>query len=883
MNSKADMMSHKLRHVLTLNFIAVAALPVLAVGLLALRSMSNSLEKEIKEKNYIIAKSITGDLERYLNEPLRILKQIRELSKKRIVSENEMNEYLSSLVSQYPIFDVIRILDQEGVVTYVAPFDENVLGLDMSSQPYYRIALETDKPHWSHTVILSQTHQPTLTLTLPLKNGMVVGYLNLSELNRVIDKVKIGEKGYALIVDSNGTVIAHPNREFVAERTNVKDLHITQQGIAGNEGTYFYRFMDVERIGSVAVVPQTHWLVAVTQSVDEAFLPVKRIRNIVWTGIVVAILLAAFIALINLKRVLRPLLRLEKESRRIADGDYTYEPESIPYVEINNLAQSYKTMVDAIRARDQELRNSEAKYRQLVETSQELIWSVDSLGRLTYLNGNAAEHIYGYELNEMLGKHFTDFMTPEQAKKDVPVFEEMKAGRNLENYETVHIRKDGTPIIMRFSAVAMHNERGEFLGITGTASDITQSKRMEEERLNLERQVQHSQKLESLGVLAGGIAHDFNNLLMGILGNADLAMDVLPPVSSARGNITEIVKASKRAAELAKQMLAYSGKGRFIIEAISLNEFVEEMSDLLKVSISKKASLQYHFAQNLPFFEGDATQIRQVIMNLITNASEAIGDKSGVVALTTGEMYCDRNYLDNISKAFPSSLNELMPEGVYVYLEVSDTGCGMDAQTIQKVFDPFFTTKFTGRGLGLSAVLGIVRGHRGVMNVYSELGKGTTFKVLFPASQSALEAKAGRPKETAVDNDWQGSGTVLLVDDEEIIQTTGKEMLERIGFSVLTASDGEEALRILKQSDNGIDCILLDLTMPRMNGEECFREIRKIKNNVRVILSSGYNEQDVIQRFAGKGPAGFIQKPYQMDNLRMKLKEIFSRKLEGPS
>ncbi|MBN1554733.1 MAG: PAS domain S-box protein [Phycisphaerae bacterium] len=1003
------MMPKKLRQVLTLNFIAVAALPVLAVGLIALRSLSVSLEEEITEKNYIIAKSIAGDVERFLNEPLNLLEQIRNLKRKGIVSEKELNEYLAGLVTQYPIFNVIRILDQKGIVTHLAPFDENIPGLDMSNQPYYRVARKTGESHWSHTLILSQTRRLALTLTLPLEKEMIVGYLNLSELNRVIDKVKIGDSGYAAIIDSNGTIIAHPDQKFVSERTNVKHLFFAQQSMMGKERTFFYRFMGVEKIGSVAFVPQTHWMVIVTQPIEEAFLPVQRVRNIGWAGMLAAILLAGFIALINLKRVLKPLLRLEKESQRIADGDYTYEPESIPYLEIRNVAHSFKTMIDAIRDRDKELRNSEAKYRQLVESSRILIWSVDSLGRWTYLNENAARRIYGYEPGEMLGKPFTDFMTPEQAKKDWGIFEEIMAGKNQVNYETVHLRKDGTPIMMNFSAIVLRDEQGESLGTTGTAGDITERKRaeealreserrlreaqqlahlgnwhwdiqtgnvewsdevyeifrfdpnqvtpqidsiltllpwsehhsrdqesiqkafeslefgsyeqeslradgstgfytvtlqgiydddgrlavirgtvqditerkqIEEERLSLERQVQHVQKLESLGVLAGGIAHDFNNLLMGILGNADLAIGILPPYSPARENIREIEKASKRAAELAKQMLAYSGKGRFIIKSIDLNEFVEEMAHLLKVSISKKTMLRYHFAKNLPFFDGDVTQIRQVIMNLITNASEAIGDNSGVITLSTGATHCDRAYLDNINKTMPADLHQLMPEGVYVYLEVRDTGCGMDTKTIEKLFDPFFTTKFMGRGLGLSAVLGIVRGHRGIINVYSEIGKGTTFKVLFPASPSPQNPTADRSEDNAVEEDWRGSGTVLLVDDEELIQHAGKQMLERIGFTVLTASDGEEALRIFQESDGDIDCVLLDLTMPRMSGEECLRELRKIKSDVRIVLSSGYNEQDVVRRFTEKGPAGFIQKPYQTENLRRKMKEIFSQKVE---
>ena len=408
------------------------------------------------------------------------------------------------------------------------------------------------------------------------------------------------------------------------------------------------------------------------------------------------------------------------------------------------------------------------------------------------------------------------------------------------------------------------------------AIDITDLKQAEEERLSLERQVQHAQKLESLGVLAGGIAHDFNNLLMAILGNADLAMQDLSPMAPARDYIEEIEKASRRAAGLAKQMLAYSGKGRFVIEPIRINEFVEEMAHLLEVSISKKVMLKYNFAENLPSFEGDATQIRQVIMNLITNASEAIGDESGVIALSTGVMNCDHIYLDAVDVASRVRLDEPLAEGVYVFLEVSDSGCGVNTDTLGKIFDPFFTTKFTGRGLGLAAVLGIIRGHRGAIKIYSEVGKGTTFKVLFPAGEVSDTPSDRRRFEGAENSNWSAKGKVLIADDEETVRTVGKQMLERIGYEVLTAADGQIAVEVFQEHSDEIAFVLLDLTMPGLDGVEAYRQIRQIRGDTKVILCSGYNEQDAIQRFAGKGLAGFLQKPFQLKDLLSKLREVIS-------
>ncbi|MCP4679165.1 MAG: PAS domain S-box protein [Deltaproteobacteria bacterium] len=292
--------------------------------------------------------------------------------------------------------------------------------------------------------------------------------------------------------------------------------------------------------------------------------------------------------------------------------------------------------------------------------------------------------------------------------------------------------RDAEPFFAQMDSILIEADREKDILIRTIISDITEQKRAEEERLRLETKVLRSQKLESLGVLAGGIAHDFNNLLMGILGNADLAAMNLVPETPAREYVHQIEIASKRAANLAKQMLAYSGKGRFVVLAINLQTLVEEMVHLLEVSISKKVVINYDFAGNVPSIEADATQIRQIVMNLVINASEAIGDHSGVISIRTGVMECDRNYLND------TCLDDNLPEGVYSYFEISDTGGGMDKETIAKIFDPFFTTKFTGRGLGLAAVLGIVRGHKGAVEIRSRSGKGTTFTVLFPALKDSV-------------------------------------------------------------------------------------------------------------------------------------------------
>ncbi len=540
---------------------------------------------------------------------------------------------------------------------------------------------------------------------------------------------------------------------------------------------------------------------------------------------------------------------------------------------VSELANACWDIVARNRA-EEALRDSEEKFRTFVEGTDDLIIQIDRDGKFSYVN-KVSEDIFGLTPAECMDLPAFSFVHEDDLIRTQSALARWVADRTQSaKFENRQVSRSGDVHDMLWTFNLHYDDKGNLATVNGIASDITERKRNEEQRLILQHQVQHAQKLESLGVLAGGIAHDFNNLLMSILGNADLAMEVLDIQTPARGNIAEIMKASRRAADLARQMLAYSGKGKFVIEPIRLDELVREMGHLLEVSISKKAIIRYNFADNLPPADCDATQIRQVIMNLITNASEAIADRSGVISLSTGVMNCDRAYLDSINETLRAGLNEPLNPGRYVYIEVADTGCGMDAETIERIFDPFFTTKFTGRGLGMAAVLGIVHGHHGAVKIYSEVGRGTTFKVLFPVSESLEHAAATRNESTDQDQAWRGRGTVLIADDEESVRTVGQQMLTRMGFDVLTASDGRQAVDMFRDHADKIVCILLDLTMPHLDGEQAFGELRRVRADVRVILCSGYNEQDATQRFVGKGLAGFIQKPYNMTELKEKLAGI---------
>ncbi len=510
------------------------------------------------------------------------------------------------------------------------------------------------------------------------------------------------------------------------------------------------------------------------------------------------------------------------------------------------------------------LRESEERFRSIMSLSPDIISIISREGELLY-NSPAALQIHGYTQEEMCGINTLELIHPEDREEINRAFAQVIA--SPDRVVTVQYRyrnRDGSYFWMECSA-RNQLDNPHINGVIAISRCIEDRKRLEEERIILERQLLHVQKLESLGILAGGIAHDFNNILTAIIGNADMALMRLTPESPAVENLQRIEKAAARAADLARQMLAYSGKGKFVVETIDLNRLVEEMGHMLEVSISKKVIFSYHLTRPLPAVNVDSTQIRQIIMNLVINASEAIGDASGVIALTTGCQQCSDDYLRD------SWLADRIPAGPYVFMEVTDSGCGMDRETLGKIFDPFFSTKFTGRGLGMAAVLGIIRGHGGTIKVTSEPGKGSSFKVLLPAGDQPAEPCTG----TAGGNAWHGSGVALLVDDEQTVRDIGAEMLQALGFEAITAGDGRDALEQFRQRSD-ITVVILDLTMPRMDGEQCYRELRRIDPAVKVIMTSGFSESEISRKFAGTGVAGFVQKPYTLSDLRDVLKGIIT-------
>ena len=428
---------------------------------------------------------------------------------------------------------------------------------------------------------------------------------------------------------------------------------------------------------------------------------------------------------------------------------------------------------------------------------------------------------------------------------------------------------DGSVHWIANKGTVWRDEAGTVRKMLGVIYSIDERKREEEQRLEFERRMQHHQKLESLALLAGGVAHDFNNLLVGVLGNASLiAMDI-PRDSPLRESVQSIEKSARRAAELVRQMLAYTGRARLQMEPVDLNALVQEMEALLRAAISHRVVIRFELTHPLDAVTADATQLRQIVMNLITNAADAIGESDGLITIRTGSMEVDA------TTSREHWVGGELPDGVFAYVEVADTGRGMDATTMARIFDPFFTTKFVGRGLGLAATLGIVRGHRGAIRVASEPGRGTQFRIALP--RTGARPRPTPPQIDPASEGWRGHGTVLVIDDEEAVRQVAGALLKRVGFTVVTAPEVARGIELLRENMNDVSAVLLDRSMPGVDGPAAVDAVRRVAPRMPIVLTTGYDDKVALGDYAGRELAAVLRKPFLAPELNRAMKAALER------
>lgn len=575
------------------------------------------------------------------------------------------------------------------------------------------------------------------------------------------------------------------------------------------------------------------------------------------------------------RSITEPLRQLVVASNALAQGNMDARADIQAGGEIGDLAHTFNTMADQlsdqvveleqrVAARTEDLRltnlrlvdelkarqQSQLRYQALFERTTDAIFLFTLDFVYISVNQRAAD-LLGYTREGMVGMSVQQVILPEDMREAQQKASEIMQGKPLPAYERQVVHRDGRRLPVEFNVVMVCDENGEPSHFQGIVRDISKRKKAEEA-------LRQSQKLESLGLMSGGIAHDFNNLLTAMLAQSSLIATKLPATSPVQKHVERVVKAARRAADLTQQLLAYSGQGQLNIQAVQLNEVVEDSIHLFDVALPKNVAFEVDLAAGLPVVEGDVSQIQQIVLNLILNAAESMDGEAGNVQIVT-EMREVRT-----ETAVPY-LNTALAPGHYVTLSVVDNGVGMSKETLLKIFDPFFTTKKTGRGLGLAAVLGIVRSHKGGLLVESELGEGSRFELLFPVGQGAVIEKKIEEKTAVLPT--PKNSTVLIIDDEPSVRDSVTDILEIADIETLTASDGYKGVEIYKTHQKEIDLVLLDMSMPGLNGEETFYRLQAVNPDIKVILSSGYSEVEASTAFMQEGIRDFLQKPYSFDKL----------------
>jgi PAS domain S-box-containing protein len=715
-------------------------------------------------------------------------------------------------------------------LTSVGPLERTQLAqfeFDEQGNPYY----------------LLQVTSPDNNAVLTIRGDMQVTGQLFSDRNG------LGQSGETFLTDARGLFLTPPRYAGPPGEARPINGEPMRTCMAGRDGEVLatgyrgvpviYGFRSVSEIGGgciIALIDQA-----------EAFAPTQGIK---WEAAGVSgflALLAIGCSFLLAQWVSQPLKRLTSRARSLQNGDFDSPVPVEGPSEVRMFAQTFGTMAVSLKNSRAALQESTEHLRNILESVSDGFAAFDRQWRCTYVNDKATE-LSRIARAELLGSNVWSLFPGSAGTTTHAEFH-----RAMQERVPVQIEEYCAPFDIWVELDADPTRDG--LAVFGR--DVTERKRLSE-------RFQQTQKLESLGVLAGGIAHDFNNLLTGIIGNASVALDELPADSPVRDSLQEVVNAGERAGLLTRQLLAYAGRGRFVIEKLELSGLVREISNLLRASIPKTVQVRLKLREDLPPIEGDAAQIQQLIMNLVINAAEAIDEgKTESVTVTTG--------LEEIDQADAS--HTIPPGGIlpgrYVTLEVRDRGCGMDEETLSRIFDPFFTTKFTGRGLGLAAVIGIVRGHKAALKVESVPEKGSSFKVLFPPSEGQA---APRLPASSRERDLAGRGTILVVDDEETVRRAAKAALESYGYKVVVAENGKEGVDLFREMGSEVSAVLLDMTMPVMSGEEALMHLKDLRPDVPVVLSSGYDEAEATRRFTGKGLGGFVQKPYTAARLAEAIK-----------
>jgi PAS domain S-box-containing protein len=799
-----------------------------------------------------------------------------------------VEEKLKAFAERFPKFENgLFLLDREGRLWVDYPAHAEQRGKSFAFREYFRRTMEEKRGVIGMPYLSARTGKPVLTFTAPLHDpsGRITGLLGCSvqltspSALEGIRLTRIGKTGYLYVYSRDRLMILHPESERVMKRDVQPGANrLFDEAINGFEGAgETVNSRGVPMLASFRRIPGTDWILGAQQPRAEAFAPVHEAQGRVVASILLGIISAVVIAAISITGFTRPLLKLRRavllfgaaEQNRLQsrnqEREYLKELEGIdPRGEIGDLTRAFLGISEQLDLTMRFLKESARDWERTFDSVSEVIVILDGNGRIIRMN-LAAKTMLETEYSEGIGRSILDLL------KGVKILAGSPENGNADARESgfhVEIDRPGRHHILEVTLTPLLERAEQNAGTVVVAKDITSRVQGREERRRLEVQLQQAQKMEAIGTLAGGIAHNFNNLLMGIQGNASLLLLDVPPDQASYQRAKNIEKLVQSGARLTTQLLGYAREGKFQSRALSLNHLIRETSETFAMA-RKDIRVVLDLRDDLCSVVADQGQLEQVLMNLLVNAADAM-PKGGTLSLST----------ENCTRKDRSGNAHALKPGEYVLLCVKDTGTGMDSKTLERIFDPFFTTKAVGKGtgLGLASVYGIVKGHGGHIEVESEVGRGATFRIYLPACGEAPTAPGGSDRSPRM---TRGHERVLLVDDEEMVLDIGQKILTRMGYRVFTARGAREALEIYSRESDSIDLVLLDMIMPDLCGGETFDHMRRINPEVKVLLSSGYSIDGQAGEILKRGCRGFIQKPFNIEQLSQKIRDVLGSSQTG--
>ncbi|HOW50864.1 MAG TPA: ATP-binding protein [bacterium] len=870
-----------MRRRLTLYFLAIVALTLFTMSLIAVITMRTSVQTRNAEKFSKLAGEISYNLDRLNRNGIDMAQLIAEnpLISDETSDRETLRYELLKFRKMLPLYEDISIVAPDGTVLISTDFAGRG---DWRHKRHFLDALE-GRAAVSNVHLLTEPLAKVIQYTAPIRSGerviaVVAVTINMRQFAETVEHLRIEKTGHALVTDQTGTIIIHHDQTRLFERIELPDDNAITQGFFFTErgAEYFgntHAALDLDDAASFAT---PHWRVIVAQETGEMFAPLwSAIFFLSLTSLLIFIL-ALFVFRRLAKRITEPLERLTQGIARIGEGQLDQRIEATGDDELRRLADAFNKMVGDLRESRRMLTASEQRYREMADMMPQTLFETDLQGRLVYSN-QAGFKTFGYSEEDVKqGKRFNDFLLPSDRERAARNIQRILAGENTGGSE-YHVRKLSGEILPVFIHSAPRYENERLAGLRGVVIDMSEIKQAQEEIKRKELQLIQAQKMESIGTLAGGLAHDFNNVLGGIGGASSLLTYLLEhdPANATPEKLLEYLELIdsqvKRASEMIRQLLALSRGQEIAFAPMDLAKAVEQVAAICEKTFEKSVQLRLTLPRERPLINGDAALIEQVILNVMVNAWHAMtimrgpNEKQGGICAVTLEHI----RVDNGFPGWPPDL----PTGDHWSIRITDSGVGIPPDTLPRIFDPFYSTKKpgTGTGLGLPMAYNIIRQHHGHIKAASVPGKGSTFTLFLPALPQGGLSRAADPTAFIA---HRGTGFALLADDEPAIRETTAEMLEMMGYNVLIATDGLEAVEIFKRDPDKISFLVLDLLMPRMSGIEALREIRRLRPDIRALIISGYRFDEQVQEAVSWGNLITLQKPFTVEQFSRSVKEL---------